>query len=159
MRKLKLYKRMGLLAVLLAVFFVIFVTSAEAIQTYNVLIVETASPMTYNAVGQNITFDYTVINIGSSPIPGYINVTDNKTGLVALSDGVPELDVIGGTYSSPFVTGQAKYTIKQVDLDVGSITNLVSITTPSSISGITSDTTTVKALERSALNKTTLSFP
>ncbi len=145
MGKLKLYKIMGLLVVLLAVFFVIFVTSAAAIPTYNMLIVETASPMTYSAVGQNITFDYTVINIGSSPIPGYINVTDNKTGLVVLSDGVPGLDVIGGTYSSPFVTGQANYTIKKTDLDAGFITNSVSITTPQSISGITSDTTTIKA--------------
>ncbi len=146
MGKLKLYKKMGLLAVLLAAFFVIFMTSAAAIQTYNVLIVETASPMTYSAVGQNITFDYTVINIGSIPISGYINVTGNKTGLVVLSDGVPELDVIGGTYSSPFVTGQANYTIKQADLDAGSVTNLMSITTPQSKSGITSDTATVKAL-------------
>ncbi len=146
MGKLKLYKRMGVLAVLFAVLFVIFVTSAAAAQTYNVLIVETASPMTYSAVGQNITFDYAVFNIGSSPIPGYINVTGNKTGIVVLSDGVPELDAIGGTYSSPFVTGQANYTITQADLDIGSITNSVSITTPQSISGITSDTATVKAL-------------
>ena len=146
MEKFKLYKRMGLLTVLLAFFFVVFVTSAAAIQTYNVLIVETASPMTYSAVGQNITFDYTVINIGSSPISGSINVTGNKTGLVVLSDGVPELDVIGGTYSLPFVTGQANYTIKQADLDAGSITNLVSITIPKSTSGIASDTATVKAL-------------
>ena len=146
MGKLKSYKIMGLLVVLLAVFFVIFVTSAAAIQTYNVLIVETASPMTCSAVGQNIIFDYTVMNIGSIPIPGYINVTGNKTGLVVLSDGAPELDVIGGKYSSPFVTGQTNYTIKQADLDAGSITNLVSITTPQSISGITSDAATVKVL-------------
>jgi len=146
MGKLKSYTIIGLLAVLLAVFFVIFVTSAAAIQTYNVLIVETASPMTYSAVGQNITFDYTVINIGSIPISGYINVTGNKTGLVVLSDGVPELDVIGGTYSSPFVTGQTTYTIRQVDIDAGSITNSVNITTPQSISGITSDTATVNVL-------------
>ncbi len=146
MGKFKLYQLMGPLAILLAIFFVLSVTSAAAIQTYNVLIVETASPMTYSAVGQNITFDYTVINIGSSPISGYINVTDNKTGLVVLSDGVPELDVIGGTYSSPFVTGQANYTIKQEDLEAGSITNSASITTPQSISGIISDTATAKAL-------------
>ncbi len=146
MGKLKLYKRMGLLAVLLTVFFVMFVTSGAAIQAYNMLILETASPMTYSAVGQNITFDYTVINIGSIPISGYINITGNKTGLVVLSDGVPELDFIGGTYSSPFVTGQANYTIKQADLDAGSVTNLVNITTPQSISGIISDIVTVKVL-------------
>jgi len=146
MGKLKLYKRIGLLASLLTVFFVIFVTSVAAIQTYNMLIVETASPMTYSAVGQNITFDYTVINIGSSPIPGYINVTGNKTGLAVLSDGIPELDFIDGTYSLPFVTGQTNYTITQADLDAGSMNNSVSIKTPQSISGITSDTATVKAL-------------
>jgi|ERR1035437_3193656 hypothetical protein len=146
MGKLKSYKTMRLLAVLLTVYFVIFVTSAAAIQTYNVLIVETASPMTYSAVGQNITFDYTVMNIGSIPISGYINVTGNKTGLVVLSDGIPELDVICGTYSSPFVTGQTNYTINQADIDAGSITNSVNITTPQSISGITSDTATVKVL-------------
>ena len=154
MEKLKLYKKIGLFCVLLTVFFMMFVTSAAAIQTYNMLIVETASPTTYSAVGQNITFDYTVINIGPLPISGYINVTGNKTGLVILSDGVPALDVIGGNYSSPFVTGQAKYTIKQEDIDEGSITNLVSITTPKSIQGTTNDTVTIKALQIPALTKT-----
>ena len=69
----------------------------------------------YSFVGQNITYTYNVTNTGNVVISGPINVTDNKTGVILISNS--------GLPAGQSVTGTANYTVTQADLDNGSVTN------------------------------------
>ena len=79
-------------------------------------IVKSASPTNYSTVGQNITYAYDVTNSGNVNILGPVNVTDNKTGTIQISNS----DLAPGQS----VIGTANYTIAQADLDNGSVTNI-----------------------------------
>jgi len=77
--------------------------------------VKSASPTTYSAVGQIITYTYNVTNSGNVNITGSVNVTDNKVGTIEIIAG----DLIPGQS----VTGTGNYTITQADINTGSVTN------------------------------------
>jgi uncharacterized repeat protein (TIGR01451 family) len=87
-----------------------------AIQKPAIITVKSASPTTYDTVGENITYTYTVNNSGNLNILGTINITDNKIGTFKISDS--------GLAPRNNVTGTANYTITQADLDSGSVTNI-----------------------------------
>ncbi len=75
-------------------------------------------PTTYNAVGQTITYTYTVTNSGNVNITAPITVIDNK---IATS---PITIQSNGTLSpGNCISGTATYTIVQSDLNTGSVTN------------------------------------
>jgi uncharacterized repeat protein (TIGR01451 family) len=75
-------------------------------------------PTTYNAVGQTITYTYTVTNSGNVNITAPISVIDNK---IATS---PITIQSNGTLSpGNCISGTATYTITQADLDAGYVTN------------------------------------
>ncbi len=89
--------------------------TVTAIQSPALITVKIASPTSYSAVGQKITYNYTVTNSGNVFISGPITVTDNITGVIQLSNS--------GLSPGQNVTGTANYTITQADLDNGSVTN------------------------------------
>ena len=82
---------------------------AGSCQIRSLTIVKSASPATYFAVGQNITYTYTVTNSGNVNITGPINITDNKTGTFTISNI--------GLAPGHSITGTANYTITQDDLE------------------------------------------
>ena len=91
-----------------------------AIQNPSLNITKSASPTTYSAVGQNITYTYKVTNIGNVDILGNITVADNKTGTFNITSS--------GLNVGKNITGTANYTIKQSDIDAGSVINLANAT-------------------------------
>lgn len=78
-------------------------------------IVKSASPTTYSALNQKITYTYVVKNTGNVNIKGSIKVTDNKIGAFTISQS----DLAPGKS----VTGKATYKISQANLNSGSVTN------------------------------------
>jgi hypothetical protein len=105
---------------LLALFLVLssVVVNVEAREFIPPTIVKSASPTSYSAVGQNITYTYNITDSGSG-YPGPITVTDNITGKILILNGDLSPD--------QSITGTATYTITRADLDAGSVTNLAYI--------------------------------
>ena len=81
-------------------------------------ITKKASPLTYDDVGQIITYTYTVKNVGDVDIKGPITVTDDKFGTII----IPNSDTLspGSSVTGPAVT----YQITDKDIDRRSVTNL-----------------------------------
>ena len=79
------------------------------------IITKSAFPLSYDAIGENITYDYTVTNSGNVSFTGTIIVADNRTGAFSITSN--GLDV------GQNVTGTENYTITQLDLDAGYVTN------------------------------------
>ncbi len=76
---------------------------------------KSASPKTYEASGQTITYTYKVTNSGTIAVSGPIKVIDDKLGTLTISTS----SLSPGKY----VTKSVTYTIKQADINAGSITN------------------------------------
>jgi uncharacterized repeat protein (TIGR01451 family) len=79
-------------------------------------LVKTASPTTYSAVGEVISYSYLVTNAGNVTISGPITVADDKS----TDESCPAGDLAPGAST----TCSATYSITQADLDTGSVTNL-----------------------------------
>ena len=92
----------------------------NAVQTPALTIQKSASPLSYNFAGQNITYTYNVTNSGNADLTGPITVNDSKTGTILISSSVLAPGAI--------VSGTAKYAITQADFDAGSVTNLANAT-------------------------------
>src|SRR4029079_5579856 len=76
---------------------------------------KSASPTTYDHVGQQITYTYLITNDSEATLNGPFTVTDDKTTVSCPPTG----SRVRGTT----VTCTAIYSITQADLDAGSITN------------------------------------
>ncbi|MEP3892512.1 MAG: hypothetical protein ABJN52_00770 [Litorimonas sp.] len=104
--------------------------SVTANQTPAMTIAKSANETDFNAVGDILTYDYTVVNTGNVLIAD-LAVTDDKIASVTcnvtpIGNGDANLDP-GET-----VVCTGEYTVTQADLDAGSVTNLASATgTPS----------------------------
>jgi uncharacterized repeat protein (TIGR01451 family) len=102
-------------------------------------LVKSASPMSYNAVGQVITYTFVVTNVGDNPLTG-VTVTDPLPGLSALTCQEPlpaTLDV------DESMTCTATLTITQAHLDAGSIPNLATASGQPPAGPPVTDTSTV----------------
>jgi len=75
-------------------------------------------PTTYNAVGQTITYTYTVTNSGNVNITAPITVIDNKIAISPIT-----IQSHGTLSPGNCISGTATYTIVQSDLNTGSVTN------------------------------------
>ncbi len=76
-------------------------------------LVKTANPLTYSAVGELISYTYSVTNLGNVPLTGVL-VTDDKATV-----SCPQTTLA----VNESMTCTASYTITQADLDAGSVTN------------------------------------
>ncbi|HET6498021.1 MAG TPA: hypothetical protein VFH17_03100, partial [Coriobacteriia bacterium] len=83
-------------------------------------LVKTAAPVTYDAIGDVITYTYTLTNSGNVTLSGPFTVTDDKPTTSRVG-AVPVPDVLAPSASATFT---ATYTITQADLDAGSVKNI-----------------------------------
>ncbi|WP_394697739.1 beta strand repeat-containing protein [uncultured Methanomethylovorans sp.] len=95
---------------------------------------KSASPTTYSAVGQTITYTYTVTNPGNVVINGPITVTDNKIGTVTISSS--------SLAAGASVSGTATYTVTQADINSGLVTNSATASGKFNSATVTSNTAT-----------------
>ncbi|HEY3290919.1 MAG TPA: DUF11 domain-containing protein, partial [Anaerolineae bacterium] len=105
---------------------------------------KTASPSTYDATLQTITYAYVIENTGNVTLYGPFTVTDDKATVVCTQP------VSGALAPLATMNCTATYTIKQTDLDSGSVTNKAT----ASGGGATSNeaTATVNADKKPALS-------
>src|SRR5262249_35467400 len=81
---------------------------------------KSASPMSYDHLGQPITYTYTVTNTGNVTLPGPFTVKDDKLPVVC----PPTTPLAPGDS----LTCTASHAVTQADLDAGSITTAGSAT-------------------------------
>jgi uncharacterized repeat protein (TIGR01451 family) len=113
--------------------------TVTAVQSPALSLVKTATPSTYLAVGDVISYSYLVTNTGNVTLAGPVTVTDDKT--TAACPALP----VGGLAPGDFITCTATYTIIQADLDAGSVTNSAFATSGETKSN--TDTATVTAVQ------------
>jgi uncharacterized repeat protein (TIGR01451 family) len=123
--------------------------TVNATQNPALNITKEAYPTSYDHVGELITYYYNINNTGNVAILGNIKVYDNITGTFNL----PSNDLEPGQT----VNVTENYTIKQSDLNNGSVTNSASATNNATNSNIVN--ATVNATQRPALNITKETYP
>ena len=77
---------------------------------------KTASPITYDAVGQTISYSYKLTNVGNVTLAGPFTVSDDKS----TDESCPATQSL---LPGASIVCTASYTIKQSDLDAGSVKN------------------------------------
>jgi uncharacterized repeat protein (TIGR01451 family) len=119
-------------------------TTVTAVQSPALSLVKAATPATYDHVGQTINYSYVVKNTGNVTLAGPVTVADDKTTVTCPATPA------GGLVPGASITCTASYTIKQSDLDSGSVKN----TAKASANGTDSNTasTTVNAIQSPALS-------
>src|SRR5262249_54849044 len=115
--------------------------TVTATQTKGITLAKGASPAAYNAVGQVITYTYTVTNSGNVTLAGPFSVSDNKLGAISPCGSGP---LAPGASTSCTAT----HAITQADLDGGSITNIATASGNSTTSAPA--TATVTAIQNKA---------
>ena len=97
--------------------------TVDAEQNRELSLEKTASPPTYDSVGDVISYSYLVTNSGNVRLAGPVTVADNKATVTC-----PNVDTVGNNDSfldpGEAVTCTASYTITQADLNNGSVTNV-----------------------------------
>ena len=89
--------------------------TVTAVQRPGLTLVKTASPTTYDAVGDVISYSYLLTNSGNVTLVGPFTVTDDKATVTC--PATPTLAPLA------FITCTASYTITQADLNAGSVNN------------------------------------
>ena len=84
-------------------------------QTPELRLDKTATPATYDAVGDVIAYSYVVTNTGNVTLAGPFTVNDDKA-----TGDLPGTAMLAPARRSP---ARRRYTITQADLDAGSVTN------------------------------------
>jgi uncharacterized repeat protein (TIGR01451 family) len=127
--------------------------TVTAVQSPAMSLVKSASPTTYSAVGQVITYSYVVKNAGNVTLAGPFTVSDDKLGAISCP--------AGSLAPGASVTCTASYTIQQSDLDGGSIKNTATASTTYKAQTITSNpsSATVTAQQSPALLLTKSASP
>ena len=93
--------------------------TVDALQTGpNLLLDKSATPSTYSALGQVISYGYVLKNVGNVTLSGPFSITDDK----AIDEACPGTPTTLDPGDS--ITCTASYTITQADLDAGSVTNI-----------------------------------
>ncbi len=113
--------------------------TVTAVQSPALTIVKTATPTTYDSVGDVISYSYLVTNSGNMTLAGPFTVSDDK----ATDEACPATASLapGGS-----ITCTASYTITQADLDSGSVTNIASASNGTVTSPTDTETVTAVAV-------------
>jgi uncharacterized repeat protein (TIGR01451 family) len=115
--------------------------TVNAVASSGLSLIKSATPATYNAVGQMISYSYLVKNTGNVTLAGPVTVTDDKAAVTCPP---------GGLAPGATTTCTATYPITQADLDAGFVTNHAT----AHANGIDSneDSRTVTAVQRRSLS-------
>ena len=119
--------------------------TVTAVASPALTIVKTATPTTYSAVGNVISYSFLVTNSGNVTLSGPFTVNDDK----ATNESCP---VTASLAPGASITCTASYTITQADLDAGSVTNVASVSNGTVTSP--TDTETVTAVASPAIGIT-----
>ena len=95
----------------------VFINVIPTVQNAALTIVKSASPTTYDSIGQTLKYTYTVTNNGNVSISAPITVTDDKFGTISLQSS-------GILSPGSSVTGTTTYKIIDADINVGYVVNL-----------------------------------
>ncbi len=107
---------------------------------------KSASPTTYNTVGQAISYSYEVKNSGNVTLAGPFTVSDDKATVTC-----PATTSLAPNVS---ITCSATYNVTQADLDSGSVTNTATATNGSVTSNEAKATITAQKSPALSLSKT-----
>jgi uncharacterized repeat protein (TIGR01451 family) len=118
--------------------------TVTAVQGLALTLVKTATPSTYDAVGDVISYSYLVTNAGTVTLSGPFTVSDDK----ATDESCPVTATLAPGAS---ITCTASYTIIQADLDAGSVTNLAYASNGTVTSPTDSERVTVGAVQTPTL--------
>ncbi|MEO5575625.1 MAG: hypothetical protein ABIR67_07085 [Gaiellaceae bacterium] len=130
--------------------------TVTAVQMRSLSLVKSATPSTYDSVGDSIAYSYLVTNTGNVRLAGPVTVADDKATVTC-----PNVNTVGNLDSfldpGEAVTCSASYSITQVDLNSGSVTNIAK----ASAAGIDSneDTETVNAVQSRTLSLVKSALP
>ena len=89
--------------------------TVNAVQTKSLTLLKTATPSTYDEVGDVISYSYKLTNSGNVTLSGPFTVTDDKATVTC--------PATVSLAPMAFITCTASYTIAQGDLDAGSVIN------------------------------------
>ena len=104
------------------------VTDTDSIQAFGparapqVSIEKTTTAFSYTTLGQSIPYVITVTNTGNVTLTDTPDVTDNRIATLSC-DPIP----VGGLLPSQSIDCTGSYSIQQIDLDTGSLTNTASV--------------------------------
>ena len=127
--------------------------TVTAVQSRSLTLVKTATPVTYDAVGDVISYSYLVTNNGNVRLAGPVTVTDDKATVTC-----PNVNTVGNLdgYLDPgeSITCAASYSITQADLNNGSVTNTAKASAGGTDSNPDSETVTAGQAPALVLVKT-----
>jgi len=106
----------------------------------------------YNAVGDTLSYEYDVTNLGNVTITSPITVSDDQIASVSC----PALPA-GGLAPNGVITCSASAPVTQENIDDGSVTNIASATDGTTTSP--TDTVTINAVQSSSLGLTKTATP
>ena len=112
-----------------------------ATQNLTLLLAKTATPGSYDSLGDIISYSYLVTNVGNVTLAGPFTVDDDKATVTCPADTSL---AVGAS-----ITCTASYVVTQADLDAGSVTNTATATNGTVTSN--PDTETVTAVQAPAL--------
>ncbi|QQS48168.1 MAG: DUF11 domain-containing protein [Acidobacteriota bacterium] len=119
--------------------------TVTATQTRTISLVKTATPSTYDSVGDMISYSYKVTNTGNVTLAGPVTVVDNKATVTCPA---------GSLAPGGMITCTASYAITQADLDAGSVTNTAKASANGVESNEDSETVTATQTRTISLDKT-----
>jgi len=126
--------------------------TVEATQAPAIAMTKTATPQSFAAVGETVSYDYIITNTGNVTLTNALTVSDDRIASVTC----PALPA-GGLAPGASLTCTGTDTITQADIDAGSVTNTASgtdgsVTTPPVSETVTADQKADLSIAKTALS-------
>ena len=125
--------------------------TVNAIQTPELSMTKTGTPQTFTTLGETVSYDYVITNMGNVSITSALTVSDDRIATV----NCPALPA-GGLAPNATLTCTGTDTVAQADLDAGSITNTASSTDGSVTTPPVSETVIADQMPELEIAKTAL---
>ncbi len=122
--------------------------TVDAIQAPSLSMTKTATPQTYAAVGDIVSYSYDIQNTGNVTVTSAVSVSDDRIASVTC----PALPA-GGLAPNAVLTCTGTDTVTQADLDNGSVTNIATATDGTATTAPVSETVTAEALPGLTIEK------
>ena len=127
--------------------------TVQAVVSTGLSIVKRATTDGFAVIGDIVSYEYDVTNIGNATLTTPISVSDDK-----IADVVCPALPADGLAPQGTVTCQAQYTVVQADIDAGSVTNIASAASGNVTSETTSATVEAQRLPQLSVTKSVASL-